>query len=254
MQVGQQSRRLIVLWVVVVVVTALGAAAGWVGGTLRPIQYTSESLFIWDPASLRYGDSTAYVPDSVSLGSQVEGQVLRILSDSVIDPASKKLGMTTRDIRAALDVSVGSGTSSIIVATVATTPDKALQINQAVTEEYVSQSNATFSAQYEAQAEALQTSIDAVTEQLSKTADTLPLANSLATQLTALVSQQQILQAKATAAPTPLKQLRQPTLPTDPSSLSPLTLAIVGGALGFLIGLAILVLVTLRRSSAVRRP
>lgn len=247
----KRRRQLVVLWILVGVLTVLGAIGGYVGSQITPPQYTSKAQLLWDPSALRYSDQTAYVPDAVSLDLQLEGQVLQITSDAVINPSAETLGLTPFELRAALTATVGTGNTALNITATADDPAEAQTIATTVVGTYRELAAGTLAEQYTAQADALQASIDGLNKDLDKAEPESPLETSLSSQIATIVSQQNALVAKAAAAPSPLSQLREASLPLAPSSLSPVTLVAVGGGLGFLIGIAILVLVRLRKPRTV---
>lgn len=253
MRVGERPKRLWILWLVVVVTTLLGAAAGYAGGTIKAPTYTSVSQLMWDPSAQRYTDATAYVPDSVSLGVQVQGLILKLSSDAVITPAAEALGIDATDVRGAMTTSIAPGSSALNIAVEADSPDLAQSINAALVKSFTDNVTGYFVDQYTAQVKSLDSSIKEVTDELEPLKNSDALYGSLSGQLATMVAQQEALKAKADAPTTPLSVYKAPTVPVKPSSLPPLTLAVLGGALGFLIGLAILALVRLRGSSAAKR-
>jgi uncharacterized protein involved in exopolysaccharide biosynthesis len=246
--------RLGMLWVIVIVATALGGAAGYAGGYLKAPTYTSEVQLSWDPSGQRYTDATAYVPDAVSLAQQLQNLILKVESDGVIDPAAKKLGMTSTALRASLTVAVASGATVLNIDADSESATTAQAIAAAVADSFSASVSSNVKAQYTAQADALQASIDDLTNRINGLRPTDPLASSLSGQLATVVAQQDLLRARAKSPTTPLSVLQQPVVPPKSSSLPPLTLAILGAALGFLIGLAIVALLRFRATSAARRP
>jgi uncharacterized protein involved in exopolysaccharide biosynthesis len=229
--------RLGMLWVIVIVATALGGAAGYAGGYLKAPTYTSEVQLSWDPSGQRYTDATAYVPDAVSLAQQLQNLILKVESDGVIDPAAHTLGMTSTALRESLTVTVASGATALDIDADSKSDTKAQAIAAAVVQSF-----------------STSVSIDDLTNRTNGLRPTDPLTSSLSGQLATVVAQQDVLKAKAKSPTTPLSVLRQPVVPPEPSSLPPLTLAILGAALGLLIGLAIIALLRFRASSAARRP
>ena len=254
MQVVERRRRLWTLWLIVIVATVLGGAAGYAGGYLKAPTYTSKAQLSWDPSIQRYTDATAYVPDSVSLAQQLQNLILKVESDGVIDPAAKTLGMTSTALRESLTVTVASGATALDIDADSKSDTKAQAIAAAVVQSFSTSVSSSVKAQYTAQANALQSSIDDLTNRTNGLRPTDPLTSSLSGQLATVVAQQDVAKAKANTPTTPLSILKQPIVPPKPSSLPPLTLAILGAALGLLIGLAIIALLRFRATSAARRP
>lgn len=250
----ERPRRLWVLWLIVIIATVLGGAAGYAGGYLKAPTYTSEAQLSWDPSAQRYTDATAYVPDSVSLAQQLQNLILKVESDGVIDPAAKTLGMSSKALRESLTVTVASGATALDIDADSTSATTAQEIAAAVVHSFSASVSLSVKAQYTAQANALQSSIDDLTNRTNGLRPTDPLASSLSGQLATVVAQQDVAKAKANTPTTPLSILKQPIVPPKPSSLPPLTLAILGAALGLLIGLAIIALLRFRATSAARRP
>ncbi|GAA4674640.1 GumC domain-containing protein [Frondihabitans cladoniiphilus] len=247
MREGNRFRVLLI--VLVVVLTGLGTTIGFLGARSATTKYTSTSVLLWDPSSLRYGDASAYVPDSASLVIQVAAQMTLVQSDSVIDPAAKKVGLTATRLRSDIEVLPGSSASEFLVSSTAKTARDAQDLTKAVVDSYAAQTRATISGQLTAQASALQGPINTLTAQLANLPSTSPLADAVATQLSQDIAQQQSLQSGSSGVTTPLSVTQAASLPTSPSSKSPKTMAVIGGAVGFVIGIGIAVLVSLRRDS-----
>jgi hypothetical protein len=235
------------LWavVVVVVLALLGGVGGFVGGSARGAQFTSEARLAWDPAQLRVTDASAYVPDVLSLAGQAQQQVVRLTSDAVLVPAGKSLGVGVADLRSALTVSV-DGNLLTVRGDAASAAAAQAQV-QAVLDSYVGVVKAGLSGDYTAQAALVQAQIDQVRGALGALSSTDPLAAGLSSQLAGLISQQALLTAKAAAVPSPVGVLQPASLPKEPSSASAVTLGIVGASLGFLVGVAVLLLMRFAR-------
>jgi uncharacterized protein involved in exopolysaccharide biosynthesis len=250
----KRSARPVILSVVLIaVLTVIGATLGYLGGQVQGRVYTSTARLLWDPSSLRYTDSSAYVPDSVSLELQVAGQTERILSDAVIIPVSEQLDTSVKELRKAVSASVEAGSTLMTVSAEADSASEAQTIATAVVAAYSESVESTIAAQYTGQSEALSDSIARVRKELDDVEAESALESSLASQLATLTSQQEQLNAKAAAAPTPLSLIQEASLPEEPSNLSPLVLAIVGGGIGFLIGAVVTAMVGIRRRNRVVR-
>ncbi|WP_210509259.1 hypothetical protein, partial [Naasia sp. SYSU D00057] len=242
------------LWavVVVVVLALLGGVGGFVGGSARGAEFTSEARLAWDPAQLRVTDASAYAPDVLSLEGQSQQQAVRLMSDAVLVPVSESLGVDLVDLRETFAVSVDG--NLLTVRGQAASADAAQAQVQAVLDSYVTAVSSGLANDFSAQAALVQVQIDQVRAALGTVGSGDPLASGLSTQLAGLISQQALLTAKAAAVPSPVDVLEPASLPAEPSSASAVTLGIVGAGLGFLVGVAVLLLMRFVRLRGPARP
>lgn len=239
------GRRGVLFGIVIVLLGALGAAAGLVGARVSAVEYSSSAVLLWDPSALRYSDDTAYVPDSGSLAVQVEAQLTRIQSDDVVDPAAKSLGMSSNDLRSIMTVSLGSNASEMVISATGATAARANAATKAIVSAYVDANRADLGAQYTAKADALQAPIDALTARVDALAGNSALGQSLAGQLSDDIAQQVSLRAQSEDPATPLSVTQAASLPLSPASASAATLAVVGAAIGLVVGAGLVMLLVL---------
>jgi hypothetical protein len=238
---------------VILLLTVIGAAIGFASAHLSTTSYRSSAVMMWDPSLPRYGNTTAYVPDAASLVIQVQAQMSRVYADDVMQPASKKVGLSAAGLREAVTVTAGSSTGQFVISSSQASASRALALTKAVVESYVTETSANLSSQYTQQADALQDPINALTTRVNATAGVSNLQAGFATQLSADIAQQASLRADAENVLTPLTVSQDAVAPTGPSSPSAKTLAVIGGSIGLVIGLAIVALMILRTFPNTRR-
>ncbi|GAA4674673.1 YveK family protein [Frondihabitans cladoniiphilus] len=243
------GRVLVLLAVLGIVV---GAAAGYGGSKVTTPEYSSTAQLSWDPASLRYSDSSAYVPDSVSLGIQTKTQSLKVLSDAVVDPASDALGISPAALRRAVTTTTSTTSNQLTVSATAGTAQAAHDIVDRVVTTYQTSVVSTLQAQYTQQADALSAPIAGLQQQIASVPDSAYTDN-LASQLATLTTQQLVLRSEATAPATPLSVLSAASVAKAPTGASAKTLSVVGGGLGLLVGIVVFALLRTTRWSRAER-
>lgn len=230
------------MWAVVVVVglAVLGAVGGFVGGSSRAVEFSSEAQVVWDPSSLRLTDASAYVPDAVSLDGQAQVQSVRLMSDEVLGSAGDAVGLDADDLRDVVAVSVDG--NLLTVRGSADSGAAAQREVQAVVDSYVAVVTKDLSDGFTSQAALVQAQIDEVRGALGTVGPSDPLASGLSSQLSQLISSKALLSAKAAAVPVPVDVVEPASLPVKPSSASAVTLGVLGGGLGVLAGVAVVLL------------
>lgn len=240
------GRRFVGAAVAVVVLVAAGSLVGFFGARGSSVVYTSSSTLLWDPSSLRYSDSSAYVPDSGSLADQVAAQIVRATSDDVVEAASASTKLSQDEVRAQVTVLPGATASEIVVSGTGESASVAQKLTKAVATAYARETRSDLADQLGTRADSLGTSIDNLTARVAALPATDPVGVALANQLSDEIVQQANLRAQAMDPATPLSTVTTAALPAEPSSPSARTLALVGGAVGFVIAVGLLVLLSLR--------
>jgi uncharacterized protein involved in exopolysaccharide biosynthesis len=251
---------------VVAAATILGAALGGVGSLVTPPEYTSEAHVLWSPGAAANLDDT--VKDDPNLiERQVTDQREVITSDAVMDSAGSVLGMDADALRKVVAVSIDKGSSLLTVSASDDTADSASAVVSAVTTSYVSYVRDNGIQAIRDRADVLQSTIDRqgaelaalnarltdLTGQLRGVSPTSAAygalqgeiarldtqVGELATRSGEVVEQQESLRAAAEKFPGQAFVVRKASVPKAPSSLSLPTALVLGGALGFVLGVCI---------------
>ncbi|SEP21370.1 hypothetical protein [Trujillonella endophytica] len=260
---------------VVALATLLGAAAIVAGTTISGPSYSSESQLLWDPSATQFLGLTPS-DDPNSLERAVTDQRDVVTSDQIVDAAGDTLGLEGDVVRDAITVDVETGSSRLTITATADDAETAFRIADAVTTAYVQYVQRAGAEALVAQAAVLQPSIERLQGRWDELRQSLDgLTNQLgglninsaqygavqaqatqvgaeladaATRLADLRAQQESLTAGAEVYPGQAVPLRSPVEPTEPSSLSLPTAAALGAALGFLLGVCIVVLLHKRHT------
>jgi uncharacterized protein involved in exopolysaccharide biosynthesis len=273
---GGRSRRPVV---VLAVAAVAGAVLGGLGSLVAGPTYSSSADVLYNPAGVRYVDETINADPNL-LERQVTDQVDVVQSDSVLQAAAGVLDMDVDDLREDIRVEVTTGSSTIEITGRADTAEGASDVAGAVTDAYVASLKTSGASVLEQRAQVLQGTIDRqntqladLDAQLSDLNDQLGGLNPqsaaygavqgridrLATQIedlttrnADLVDQQETLRANAEIFPGEAFVVRQAETPKGPSSLTPPKAALVGAALGLVIGGCVLVFRSTRGRSSTR--
>ncbi|WP_147261949.1 hypothetical protein [Blastococcus sp. TF02A-26] len=227
-------------------------------------QYTASAEVRWDPTGLE--TVRASVPNSPdALDRQVADQREVVLSDQVVNSAADELGMDPEEVRDIVEVGTQAGSS---VLTISATDDDARQaaaVSAAMTTAYVDSARSSSAGVLADQATVLQGSIDRLQDEAAALNDELARVNAdlatiptaspaygatqnratqtsnrladVAARLSDLTGQQDTFRASADLYTGPASVLREAETPDNPSSLSVPTAAVLGAALGLLLGL-----------------
>ncbi|RKR73548.1 hypothetical protein [Frondihabitans australicus] len=244
MRAASSSRHPGATWAIVLIALVAGAGLGVGGASLRTPTYSSSAELSWDPSALRYTDASAYVPDSVSLGIDVDTQATKVVSDQVINASSKALGVTSTSLRKSVTATASASSTLITVTAAGSSPAQARKIVQTVIGNYQTEVSSDLSAQLVKQAAQLQTPIDTLRQQLAAAPSGGSLASNLSNQLASLITQQVVYRSQADASDSisPLSVVQAPTLPDSIAGPSAAVLGIIGAALGLVIGIGIVAL------------
>ncbi|MGX5655286.1 hypothetical protein ACWKWC_10995 [Geodermatophilus nigrescens] len=261
--------------VITALATLLGGALAGAATTLSDPTYTSESHVLWSPGALEYLGET--VPtDPNALDRQVVDQSAVIFSDAVLGTAAEGLGVDPDDLREELTVSLQDGSSLLVIAATAPEAATATETTDAVTTAYVDYVRTSGADALRQQADLLQSSIDRLNGELEAANRELEAVNGelagisvnspayaiaqgradraatrsadAQTRLADLIGQQESLRAAAEAFTGEAFVMRQATEPEAPSSPSLVTSLVLGGGLGFFIGLCVVFFFLGRRS------
>lgn len=233
-------------WWIIVAAMVVGASALAVIAYLQPPTWTAAATVQYRPgdptASLTGGGSGLSGTDADRL---LNSQQDIVLSDAVIGPAARSLGVERADVRGHVALSRREGSDVLTVSATADAPDSAALLALTVTNAYVDASRSEGVRALNTQAEALTTSIT----ELTVTAAALPPGvdgaaddpqrAAYVSQLAALTQQQRQLTMAATLYPGKITVLRLPEAPTEPSSAGALQGGLVGASLGLVLGMVL---------------
>jgi hypothetical protein len=213
------------------------------------------------------------------LERQVTDQEDVITSDAVIGEASRVLGMEGSDLRELVTVDIQEGNSRIIITATGPDAERVTATTATVTEAYVDYVQTAGAEALRRQADLQQPTVDRLTGEVQAANDELArvdreLADSSASDAASTVAQSRAARAATRSADAQTRLadilalqeslraasedftgeafvMRQASEPEAPSSLSLPVALILGGGLGFFIGLcAVFFLLGRRRSSA----
>ncbi|WP_157519286.1 hypothetical protein [Modestobacter sp. Leaf380] len=271
-----RSRRAVA---VVLVAAVVGAVLGGLGSLLAGPSYSTESHVLWNPAGVQYADETVNADPNL-VERQVTDQVDVIMSDAVMGTAADTLGTDVEDLREEISVGVATGSSLMVVTGSGDSATAAADATTAVTDAYVGYLRDNGRAVLNQRADVLQGTIERQTAQLAELDGQLTALNDqlgglnpttaaygavqgridrLATQISDLttrsadlVDEQETLRANAAIFPGEAFVLQQAEVPEGPSSLSPAKAALVGAALGVVVGACVVAFTTSRSRSGGR--
>lgn len=264
---------------IVLLATLVGAALSMAGSAASGPSYASESQVLWDPGATQFlGLTPADDPNSMERALADQRDV--VTSDPVITAAADALGLDPEELRSALSVGVVTGSSVLTITGTADDAATAFAMTDAVTERYRIYVLEAGKEGLRTQADVLEPTIgrlradidglnarlgelNARLEALSVNSAAYQAAQIQAgqvgaqladasTRLADVTGQQESLRAGAEVYPGQAIVLRQPEEPTAPASLSLPTAAVLGAALGFVLGVCLVIL--LRRRPFTARP
>lgn len=224
-------------WLLIAIITVVGAAFLCVAVTVQPTLYTSQALI-----EISSDNSTPVLTGRSIEVSNDRARVLNteanvFLSDSVVDPVASTLKRDREWIREHVQVVTAKDSDVLTVNATAGSAAEAQQIAGQLSVSYQKYSQNRGVQELQAQASALQGPIDALKGSLTN----LPAAAvdqraAVGDQLGKLTQQQEQIFAAARVYRGQAQVLSAATLPARPSTMTiPMALAI-GGALGLVIG------------------
>lgn len=228
-------------WSVVFVVT-LFATLGAAGSVLLPPVYRSTVTLLYsaaDPSATLTGlDSSS----SVDLGRAVNTQRSIVTSDAVVGAAAESSGTSPRVLKEALTVTTDDDSNVIEIEVESDTARSAQRLASDLAEAYVGYNREQESAGLQAQADALDASIEALSSRL----ESLPTGGNnslrraqrtaLVNEIEALTRQQGQLEAAAQSHPGQVTTLSAAELPVRSTVVELVRGAVVGGVLGLIVG------------------
>jgi uncharacterized protein involved in exopolysaccharide biosynthesis/Mrp family chromosome partitioning ATPase len=235
-------------WAIVLVGLLVGGAlaAGYMA--LAPREYTSQTSVL---VTATTGGLTGVTPRAAEINLDTEARL--VTSTETLSNVAAALGLSSAelaDLGERVTVTVPPNTEILTISFVAPTAAAAQEGAQAFAQAYLDIRRATADTALNAEDQALQSRIDAVTAQLQQVTEAgagLLLespqrvrnedqAAALRTQLANLGSQQNQVRAETV---TPGRVVTQPGLPSAPSSPDPVQTGLAGGLLGLLGGLGL---------------
>lgn len=216
-------------------VVAGASAAVWLAVEARPTIWTSSANVVYGAQSsdrlLGSSSQSGDVQRTLATQTQV------VLGDDVMEAAAKELDVDLVDL--VEDTSVENLTDSNVlrISVEATSPSRAAEAAQIVADAYVTYSRDLARDRLATQADALNQPVAQLREILAQLIgeERTPNTNALNASLTALLQQQLQLTAAAQSEDGPAQIIATAQEPRDPSSMSPLTGAFIGGVLGLVV-------------------
>lgn len=231
-------------WWSVVFVMVLFAVLGAAGSALLPPAYRSSATLLYstsDPSATLTGLSTSSSTDE--LDRAVNNQPSIVTSDAVIGPVAERAGMSIKELRRATTVTTDDNSNVIEIEVESDTARSAQRLATDLTETYVAFNQRQGAEGLQAQADALDASIEALTSRL----DSLPSGGNnslrraqrtaLVNEVEALTRQQGQIEAAARSFPGQVTTLSAAELPQRNQIIEMARGAIVGGAIGFVLGI-----------------
>ena len=259
---GRRSHRFLRPLALVLALTVIGALVAGIGRAALGPSYTSEARILWDTTATQYLGDLAGPTDVTTQDRQVDDQKGVVSSDAVIRAAAATLQADPEDVRKAVAVDVAGTTSIFTIDATAKSPQDAHAIAAAVTDAYVAKVRSSGSAILSQKAAGLQVSIDRLNKDaadignqlggLSTRAPSYPVLQNQQqadmNRVADLLQQQEALRSSAAAFPGEARVLQAADVPRGASSWSVGTTALIGGALGLVLGVCAVAFWTTRRA------